>query len=242
MDMIKVESCTDKRNCVLEARQALADKLGELKGSNTSTLLCLSGGSALEILKDFDFSVLGPHVTITVLDERYSTDPSINNMAQIYTTGFIESAMNEGCELIDTRVKEDESIEELVAGYNMAIVRWIENHKFGKIVATAGMGPDGHTSGIIPGSDNFEDLFMKNNQRYVVGYKAANQPEDRCMRATTNFEFLRMITFAVLLVTGAEKQEGLNRVLGENGSLVETPARIWQEIAGQVFLFSDLKV
>lgn len=242
MDMIKIESCTDKANCVLEARKTLVAQLGKLKESNTPTLLCLSGGSALEILKDFDFSVLGPHVTLTVLDERWSTDPSISNMAQIYATGFIESAINEGCEVIDTRVKEDETIEELVAGYNMAIVRWIENHNSGKVVATAGMGPDGHTSGIIPGSVNFEDLFMNNSQRYVVGYKAANQPEDRSVRATTNFEFLRMITFAVLLITGIEKQEGLNRVLSEHGSLLETPARIWQEIAGQVFLFSDLKV
>lgn len=240
--MIKVEYCTDKTKCVLKARQALVDKLGKLKESKTPTLLCLSGGSALEILKDFDFGVLGPHVTISVLDERYSTDPSINNMAQIYATGFIESAMNEGCELIDTRVKVGETIEELVADYNTAIVRWIENHNSGKIVATAGMGPDGHTSGIIPGSDNFGELFANFNEKYVVGYKAANQPEDRCERVTTNFEFLRRISFVVILVTGIEKHDGLSRVLAKEGDLSETPARVWQETVGQVFLFTDIEV
>lgn len=224
-----------------DARLVLHDYLLKCKENRVEVLLCLSGGSALELLPNFDSDVLGNHVTIVVLDERFSKNPEINNLAQIEKTGFIEKAVKAGCEIIDTKPKNNESIEELAAGFNMALVRWIGNHPGGKIVATAGLGPDGHTSGIIPESANFDEVFMVNTGRMAVGYKAANQPEDRNLRVTTTFEFLRMIAFAVLIVMG-DKQDALDRLNAPTGELKVTPARIWRETVGNVRLFTDLKV
>lgn len=224
----------------LYAQTELVDHLRKCKDKQLNVLLCLSGGSALEILKDFPFDVLGDHVTISVLDERYSIDPKINNTAQIAKTGFLEKAMASGCQLIDTRVAEGDSIEEVVAGYNMGLLRWIENNPKGKIVATVGMGTDGHTSGIIPGSVDFERLFGDDQNNLVVAYSAANQPEIQKMRITTTFAFLEKVAFAVMLVLGEGKREALIRLMAEEGTLSETPARIWRSPGNETLVITDL--
>ncbi len=240
MVMLNIEKLETKENVISSARTSLEVYLGGCKQNDEKVLLCLSGGSALALLEDFDFKVLGDNVTITVLDERFSTDPSINNMAQIEKTGFLDRAREAGCQIIDTKVRVDETMDDLITGFNMALVRWQENNKDGKIVATAGMGPDGHTSGIIPGSDNFEEIFGENSGRLVVGYTAANQPEDRNKRVTTNFDFLRSVAFATLIVMGDEKVSAKDRLLAESGSLVETPARVWREVRGNVLMYTNL--
>ncbi len=238
--MIKVQKCQSKEQVILKGRAALIEYLSQCKSSNEKVLLCLSGGSALELLNDFNYDVLGSHVTITVLDERFSSDPAINNMAQIEKTGFLDRAREVGCEIIDTMVHEGDSMEEVVAGFNMALVRWQENNKAGKIVTTAGMGPDGHTSGIIPGSENFDELFRENSGRLVVGYTAANQPEDRNKRITTNFDFLRSVAYAILVVMGNEKIPAKQMLEAKDGTLKKTPARIWLEVGGNVLMFTNL--
>lgn len=240
--MLKMKVFDAKSEAIYSAKLDLAKRLKELKESNAAILLCLSGGSALEILKGFDYTVLGPHVTLTVLDERYSTDPIINNMAQIYATGFVEEAKKRGCGVIDTRILDKESMSQLVIRFNDLLAQWFDSNPSGVVIATAGMGPDGHTSGIIPGSDNFADFFMKESKNYVVGYKAANQSEDRNLRVSTTFNFLRKIDFVVLLILGQEKNTALERVMRQEGRLEETPARIWSETKGQTILFTDIMV
>lgn len=224
------------------AQKALVSYLTDCKSSGHKVLLCLSGGSALAILDKFPTEVLGPHVTVTVLDERYSTDPKINNMAQIAPTGFLEKATASGCQLIDTRVKVGESIEEVVTGYNMGLLRWIENNPKGKIVATVGMGPDGHTSGIIPGSAGFDRLFGYDQKNLVVSYEAVNQPPEQKIRITTTFSFLEKVAFAVMLVLGESKKEALMRLVADDGTLEETPARIWREPNNETHVVTDINI
>lgn len=237
--MLKVETI-DAAEAVGYAQKKIVEYLRQCRDSGEPVLLCLSGGSALAILDNFPSEVLGPHVTVTVLDERHSADPKINNMAQIASTGFLEKASASGCQLIDTRVKEGELLEEVVAGYNMGLLRWIENNPKGKIVATVGMGPDGHTSGIIPGSAEFDVLFGVEQKSLVVGYEAANQPDIQKLRITTTFAFLEKVTFAVMLVLGEGKREALKRLMADEGTLRETPARIWRSSGNETIVITDL--
>lgn len=238
--MLEIQKFQSKYEVIVRGRKALTDYLRDCKNNSENVLLCLSGGSALDLLKDFDYSALGSNVTVTALDERFSSDPGINNMAQIEKTGFMDKAKELGCQIINTKVEPGETMEEFVAGFNMALVRWQENHKGGKIVVTAGMGPDGHTSGIIPGSENFKDLFKENSGRLVVGYTAVNQPEDRNQRVTTNFDFLRSVAYTILVVMGDEKILAKQRLEAKDGTLEQTPARIWRESRGNVLMFTNL--
>ena len=51
-------------------------------------LLMLSGGSAFSILDYIEADVLGPNLTISILDERCSSDSKINNFLQLKSYGI----------------------------------------------------------------------------------------------------------------------------------------------------------
>lgn len=230
-------------NLIVDAREALFNSLREQQQANTPVLLLLSGGSSLALLEEQEgATVIGGNVTISPLDERYSTNPSENNMAQIAATDFYRKAAEHGAHTIDTRVKEGESREELAKRFNDALVEWIKSHPDGKIIATTGIGPDGHVSGIMPYPADAEGFTARfddgDNAHLVVGYDAGDKnqyPE----RVTTTMNLIRKIDTAVAYVTGSGKKEAVRRVLTGEGSLAETPARILKEIPGKVLLFTD---
>lgn len=72
---------------------------------HTPILLLLSGGSAFDLLDHISPEVLGAHITIGMLDERFDTEPSINNFAQLQTLRFYETAKQAGCSFIDSQVQ-----------------------------------------------------------------------------------------------------------------------------------------
>ena len=113
-----------------------------------------------------------------------------------------------------------------------AWLEWVKQFPDGKIFATLGMGPDGHTAGIMPYPEN-KDLFKRlfeDVKLRVVGYDADGKHEYR-LRATATPTFLRTeVDAAIIYVTGAEKREALQRVLADTGSLAETPARVWKDM------------
>lgn len=232
----------ESSSLLMDAKKALHGVLTEHFASVTPTLLLLSGGSSLALLEGQEASVVGNNVTIAPLDERYSTNPSENNMAQIAATSFYEKAIGNGAHVIDTRVKEGESREELAKRFNDALVEWIKSHPNGKIIATTGIGPDGHVSGVMPYPEDAEGFTTRfddgDNAHLVVGYDAGDKnqyPE----RVTTTMNLIRKIDTAIAYVAGSGKKEAVRRVLSDEGSIAETPARILKEISGKVLLFTD---
>ena len=134
-----------------EAASALDKFFSEQKGSEF--LFLSSGGSSLEILRHIDVSNFGPQSTIGVLDERYSQDPSINNLAQLAATDFFKAAIERGSQFIDTIVRPGESAEDLATRFENQLKDW-KNKTDGTIIASVGIGSDGHTSGIMPYPEN----------------------------------------------------------------------------------------
>jgi 6-phosphogluconolactonase/glucosamine-6-phosphate isomerase/deaminase len=106
--MLEIAHLADKQTVIQEARRDLVAYLAECRHAARPVLLCLSGGSVLPLATTaFDASVLGSHVTVTVLDERYTTDGLVSNYAQLSMAGFIDTALGAGCAVIDTRVQTD---------------------------------------------------------------------------------------------------------------------------------------
>ena len=229
---------------IAEAQHDLLSKLGEYKMLGLNVLLLLSGGSALKILESgFDFSVLGSHVKIGVLDERYTDDENFSNYAQLVKSGFIGKAIEAGCrEFIDTRVKNGETSSDLRTSFDLALHRWHENNPLGKIVATIGMGDDGHTAGLIPSGNNFEQIFSPTNTRWVEELVVPNQPDGARERVTTTFNFLAMIAYGVMVVMGAGKIKAMKKLANEDGSYLETPARWYRKTAGTIKCYTDCKI
>ncbi|MBU1014970.1 6-phosphogluconolactonase [Patescibacteria group bacterium] len=208
---------------------------------NRPVLLLLSGGSSLAILEKTSHEYFGPHVTVGALDERYSQKEKENNFAQIAATYFFREATQRGAAFIDTRVREGETQEALVLRFERELRVWRERNPNGIILATIGIGRDGHTAGIMPypeDPEKFRRLFEQ-KERWVVGYNAGEKnlyPE----RATVTLPFLRAIARSLVFLVGEEKRGALERVLAEDGELAATPGRVVRDMA-DVTLVTDIR-
>jgi 6-phosphogluconolactonase/glucosamine-6-phosphate isomerase/deaminase len=162
--------------------------------SDRATLLLVSGGSALAILESVPASTLSPHLTITVLDERYSPDPAVNNFSQLSRTHFFERAQAQGAHFIPTTVTEGMSRTALRAGYAQALTEWHHNHPTGQVLATLGIGADGHTAGIFPNVPTVDF----NGPEWVVDYTVPEGTNPYPERVTVTNTFLKtMVDSAV---------------------------------------------
>lgn len=163
-------------------------------------LFLLSGGSPLEIIKYL--KPVGDQVTVTVSDDRFSTDPAINNFAQIQSIGAEH--------WIDTRPLRGESLKVCGERFDAALKQWVKNNPQGKIVMTQGIGLDGHTVGMI-------GKIFDNPNVWVVGYEAENKYP---LRVTTTLPFLRIVDQSILYVCGEEKRKPLKNMLDNKQSIL----------------------
>jgi 6-phosphogluconolactonase/glucosamine-6-phosphate isomerase/deaminase len=229
---MKIIRCSSTQKAKQQASKILRSLLVNEKHNKNDVLLLLSGGSAFLLLDEINNDVLGPHVTISMLDERYSDDQSVNNFTQFMETRFYKQAVNTGTALIDSRALRNETQKELAMRFENALRIWKENHKKGVIVATVGIGADGHTAGIMPFTKNSESFYalFEHTTNWVTSYDAGNK-NLYPLRVTVTLLFLRkQIDHAIVFAIGKEKKNALERVLAEGGSLAETPARIVREM------------
>ena len=85
-------------------------------------------------------------------------------------------------------------------------------------VALMGMGPDGHTASLFPGSP-----LVAERKRFVA---AAEAPEGLEPRMTLTPRALDAARLKIVLVTGADKAEPARRALEGRTDVKETPARL----------------
>lgn len=237
----------DPQSAAAEAGEHLNLFLAE--NTKLPILLMLSGGSALSIINYVGPTVLGANLSISLLDERFSQDPEVNPVQQVYgvnnflqfqKTDFYKDAFEAEASFFGTLPRNGESMEDLRQRWDKNLKTWRAENPNGLIVATLGMGPDGHTAGIFPfpeDSDKFDHLF--NSQAWTVAYSATGKnkyPE----RVTTSLTFLKKINAGFALVCGKEKQEKFAQLtLGKTKTAV-LPAAVWHEIKN-LKVYTDLK-
>lgn len=199
-------------------------------------LLMLSGGSALAILEHMDVTLLGPHVTVTTLDERFSTDSEINNFTQITTTDFYKKAAEQGTRSISTIIKDSETLLEAGKRFDTALHHWRESHRDGVIVATMGVGAEGHTAGIFPHQPSLDPETTD----WVVSYEVPPEVNPHTTRITTTPSFLKtQVTQAICLITGEEKRDVLQSIQSADCAFVDMPACVMRDMSS-VTVVTDL--
>ncbi|MFA5935122.1 MAG: 6-phosphogluconolactonase [Candidatus Paceibacterota bacterium] len=241
MSNIKIYT-NETKNIISDTSERLNLELEKLYKNKTQILLLVSGGSALKILDSINAEILGSHITFGVLDERYSRDTKVNNFCQIMETGFYNNSINAGVKFIDTRINNNESQNSLAERFENRIKKWRSDNSKGVIVITQGIGPDGHTSGILPfpeEKDFFNKIFNDKNKS-VVAYDATGKNQ-YTLRITTTLSFLRDVDISIVFVCGADKTEALRKTLSSDGDISTTPARIINEMK-EVFLFTDIRL
>ncbi len=227
----------DSEDVAETAGKALNQLLFNNKGE--PVLLMLSAGSAFKILDEIQQENMGPELTITVLDERFSLDPKVNNFSQLQKIPIYKIAEAAECNFIGTAVRPNETQAEFVARWEARLKDWKDKNPNGKIFATFGMGPDGHIAGIFPYADNeqlFKKLFLGNNWLTAYSATGKNQyPE----RVTTTPAFFRLIDAAVVYITGDEKKEAIKKFASKSAPLHELPAMVLWDIKN-VEVFTDI--
>ena len=228
-----------------EAGKYISDILG--LNFERPTLLMLAGGSSRGVLSHINKEYIGPHITVTVTDERFTDDIEENNFAFLQGTSFYNELVGVDAYCIDTQIYGDETLTGHAERFEKNIHDWKNEFPKGIIIGLFGIGSDGHTAGIIPGvyeEGEFKKKF--DGERWVAHMdlqhadiaNTAKYPFPQ--RVTVTFPFMRIVDFPVFFVCGEEKREALKRTLEKKGSLAETPARIIKEMKNP-YLFTDIE-
>lgn len=225
---MRIHGCDSREEALETAADLLASLLFQYE--REQVLFLTSGGSAMSILDQVP--VHGARqLTVGVLDERYRRQRAENNFLQFQQTEFFHDAQQQKVRILETVPHRDESLTQFADRMERQLRNWRLAHRDGIIIATMGMGADGHTCGIFPypeDPEEFHSLFS--DDHWVVGYEATGKhqiPE----RVTPTVTFLKtQVDHAICFVTGEPKANAIERAVQETGSVVETPARVWREM------------
>jgi 6-phosphogluconolactonase/glucosamine-6-phosphate isomerase/deaminase len=193
-------------------------------------LLFVTGGSSIyvgakitKILKEYPDKNLFKNLTITLTDERYGpVGHNDSNWQQLLDRGFdLPQA-----KLIPVLTGIDR--ETTVKNFNKILNEefMIAEDNIYKI-GLFGVGADGHTAGILPGSSavNSEDL--------VFGYDTQN-----FSRITITFKAIEKLDEAVIWVQGKDKWPVVENLLTENIPIEKQPAQVLKKVP-LLTIFSD---
>lgn len=237
--MIATRQCKDAEQVIQQAAIQLNTLFYSLK--DKPVLFLSSGGSALKVLPLINISNITGTVTISMLDERFSDEVGENNFSQLMAMPFYTGAQSAGAMFIDPRKQSGDTLASAAERWNAQIHEWVVKNPQGQIIATVGLGKDGHIAGIMPYPEAgtiFESLFCQ-REPWIVGYQATGKnpfPD----RMTTTISFLKdTITNAVAVIAGADKKIALDKVLAEKGTISETPGRVMKEMKN-VLLLTDI--
>lgn len=205
----------------IEAGHTLRDIIEQ--HASTPTLLLLSGGSALEILDHVGRIDASPSLTISVLDERFSRDPLINNFTQLSTTKFYEEARRAGASSFPAFTDSAQTLVEAGAEFSRSLHDWRQNNPTGKIVATLGIGTDGHTAGLFPHSN----LSRLPSSDWVVAYSVPPNVNEYTNRVSVTFAFLQnKLDSSILFTVGQNKRSIIKRLIRSSYDPDSFPASV----------------
>ncbi len=227
-----------------EARLKLAQAVSRLfqEKKDEPILLLVSGGSVLKALDFIDLPT-GANITISLLDDRFSREPAVNNFLQLTQTKFFEKAVSAGAEFISSLPEEGETLEAVASHWEKKFQTWDRTFPANRtIIAIMGMGEDGHTAGLMPFPENprkFAELF-ENDRKWIVGYDAGKKNQFP-LRLTSSVNFIEeMIDRVFVYVVGKEKKKILQAVL-KSRDLAEYPACVIHRLK-KVEIYTDIKI
>ena len=213
------------RNNGASGTDDLSIRLQTELSSNKRVLWLISGGSNIAYCVHVMEMLSGPHtkqLTIMLVDERYGPvgHPDSN------WTQLLEAGMpNKQATLLPV-LQDDRSFEQTAESYRQQTETAFTTHDL--VIAQLGIGRDGHTAGILPGSP-----AALEQQALVIGYEVAPY-----RRITMTFPALRQVQAAYVFAFGESKHEALIRLTTEQVDVTEQPAQILKQIP-EVYLYND---
>lgn len=196
-------------------------------------LLLLAGGSALRLLDEIATESLSDTLTIMMMDERFSTDPHVNNFAQLQATTFYTKATVRGVQFISTLPTEGEALSAFRGRIEKTLRKQVRKRERPYCVALFGIGPDGHTAGIFPmEATDFVATYDDPEHMIAAVESAPNEYQERI--SITPAFISEYIKRAFVYAVGNNKRSILMR-LDEKQPLHKLPAHIHSQIGSTLF-------
>lgn len=199
-------------------------------------LLFYSGGSVLELFPLLYAALIKEGLTqldawFAPIDERF--DESASNFQAFAALDCFRGFEHMGIRFLDV-LSHGHSLEDCAYWFSEWVrVETDQVHiADGKVISLFGMGADGHTAGIFPFPENeafFKGEFI-DTSRFAVGYDVGEK-NPYTERITTTLPAFKTIDRSFSYVLGANKKSALDRVLSQEGTYSETPARLWRELS-----------
>jgi 6-phosphogluconolactonase/glucosamine-6-phosphate isomerase/deaminase len=222
---LKIERYADAQITAKEAGKYLSDLLAQYV--ERPVLFLVAGGSSLQVLEHINPEYLSPDLTVTSTDDRFSTELDINNFSILQTTRFYNNLVEADAFCISTEPFEGEAIEPFRFRFEKNLREWKQDFPKGIIIALYGMGPDGHTGGMIPGLLNTEEFNHEfNDSDRLVGnfdaiaYDASHPESSRSkdyqfpQRVSTTLPFMKdWVDHAVYYITGENKKPVFDKII-----------------------------
>lgn len=209
-----------------------------IEGATQPCLVLLSGGSAVGAYDGLLELIARGHaglVMIGLVDERFgSVGHADSNARLIGEAGFWEACQR--AEVVYRTILADSTVSQDVERYE----RWLDEayHLCPTRIGIFGIGPDGHTAGILPQPvAHFKETFE--TDRLVVGYASHDQFGERI---TITPVAIRQLTDAIVVAGGAAKRTVVQRLVeGQNSEPAQFPAALLRSVP-RLMLYTDVSL
>lgn len=192
----------------------------------------------MNVYEYIDFSAFDPEIVeFGFLDERY--DKKNANITAFKKLPVYIRMQNSGFSLwgIKNFSKDPRYIAQNI---DDRLKKYVEEGY--QITALMGMGPDGHTAGIMPYPEDtkfFRQTFMDKDV-FAVYYDAAKKNEFR-YRITTTISFLENIDIAFAYITGIAKKQKLKQAMSGNSTMHSIPFSVIKKMKN-VRVYADFSL
>jgi 6-phosphogluconolactonase/glucosamine-6-phosphate isomerase/deaminase len=191
-----------------EIARFIASNIQQKLDAGKKVLWLISGGSSIEIAVAVRYSLTRNLQTLTVslTDERYGSDGHVDsNWEQLTRAGFNFDG------IMRIPVLTGLDLAATTQTFNVFLKQALEDNDY--TVGLFGMGPDGHTAGILPGSSAVD------SEDFCTSYQGPD-----FVRITTTPRFITLLDEAFLYTSGEAKHRQIE-LLGQEVPLAEQPAQ-----------------
>ena len=195
----------------------LMNELGAYERNVSSSVLWLiSGGSAIEVECRISQRIANhpkiSNLQVMLIDERFgAAGHKDSNAEQLRQKGFALPFLD----VLQTCT----SLNDVKKLYEKNLVNCFEDANI--VIACLGLGADGHTAGVLPGSTAAKDLIAP-----VVAYEWQD-----FTRITAGLNYISQIDEAYVFAYGDNKRDALNRLQANTEPLEWLPAKVLYEIS-----------
>lgn len=203
----------------------LVTTINKALSEGTPVAWFLSGGSAIAIAVAVSKQLIPGeargHLRVLQIDERYGPVGHVNsNWKQLLDAGFDSDGM------VQRPALHGLTFPLTVEAYLETITDALHNCRLR--IGLLGIGPDGHTAGMLPGS-----VAVSEMKKPVVGY-----PGPDYMRITMTTPAIAQLDLAVTFAGGEAKRPTLATLKG-NAPIASQPAQAIKQ-AAQWYVYSDV--